>query len=325
MRFSSPAIIGGLCLILSGCQAATANDKNEVREQPMAKIIPHRLEKHGHVRIDNYYWLNQRDNPGVLEYLQAENEYTSKVMAPARDLEEKLFEEIKGRIKQTDMSVPYKKDGYYYYTRYEEGKEYPIHCRKKESLEAPEEVMIDANVLAEGHEYFAVGGRAVSSAQDILAYATDTLGRRIYTIAFKNLDTGEFLEDMIPAVTGNMAWANDNRTLFYSRQDPTTLRSYQIYRHVLGTDPAQDELVLDLDTVPKVKQVNPKIESILVQLHSARSLGNMASFAKQRDMKIHSEIVWAGARARDQSCSKIRMASRSPDFSRIYKSSIASR
>lgn len=245
MRFSSPAIIGGLCLILSGCQAATANNKNEVMEQPMAKIIPHRLEKHGHVRIDNYHWLNQRDNPGVLEYLQAENEYTSKVMAPARDLEEKLFEEIKGRIKQTDMSVPYKKDGYYYYTRYEEGKEYPIYCRKKESLEAPEEIMIDANVLAEGHEYFAVGGWAVSSAQDILAYATDTLGRRIYTIHFKKLTSGELLEDMIPAVTGNVAWANDNRTLFYSRQDPTTLRPYQIYRHVLGTDTAKDKLVYE--------------------------------------------------------------------------------
>ena len=245
MRFSIPAIIGSLCLILSGCHANITIDKNEVREQPMAKIIPHRLEKHGHVRIDDYYWLNQRDNPEVLEYLKAENEYTAGVMAAAGDLEEKLFEEIKGRIKQTDMSVPYKKDGYYYYTRFEEGKEYPVYCRKKESLEAREEVMIDANVLAEGHEYFSVGGRAVSPGQNIMAYAVDTLGRRIYTLHFKNLDTGELLEDSIPAVTGNMAWANDNRTLFYSRQDAETLRPCRIYRHALGTDTAGDRLVYE--------------------------------------------------------------------------------
>jgi len=245
VRFPCPVIIAGSCFILSICQAATANDKNEMIKEPMAKIIPHRLEKHGHVRIDNYYWLNQRDNPEVLEYLQAENEYTGKVMAAAGNLEEKLFEEIKARIKQTDMSVPYKKNDYYYYTRFEEGKEYPIYCRKKESLEAAEEVMIDANVLARGHEYFAVGGWTVSSGRNLLAYAVDTLGRRIYTIRFKNLDNGELLEDSIPGVTGNMAWASDNRTLFYSRQDPSTLRSYQIYRHALGTETAEDRLVYE--------------------------------------------------------------------------------
>jgi len=245
VRFPCPVIIAGSCFILSICQAATANDKNEMIKEPMAKIIPHRLEKHGHVRIDNYYWLNQRDNPEVLEYLQAENEYTGKVMAAAGNLEEKLFEEIKARIKQTDMSVPYKKNDYYYYTRFEEGKEYPIYCRKKESLEAAEEVMIDANALARGHEYFAVGGWTVSSGRNLLAYAVDTLGRRIYTIRFKNLDNGELLEDSIPGVTGNMAWASDNRTLFYSRQDPSTLRSYQIYRHALGTETAEDRLVYE--------------------------------------------------------------------------------
>ncbi len=212
---------------------------------PMAQVKPQILEKHGHVRTDPYYWLNDRENPDVIAYLTTENEYTEAVMAPRKPLEENLFEEIKGRIKQTDLSVPYKLDDYYYYSRFEEGKEYPIFCRKKESLEADEHIMIDANVLAEGHEYFSIGGMTISFEQNLLAYATDTQGRRIYTIQFKNLDTEELLSDTITGVTGNMAWANDNRTLFYSRQDPTTLRSYQICRHVLGEDPAQDVLVYE--------------------------------------------------------------------------------
>ncbi len=211
----------------------------------MAKVIPKKLEKHGHVRVDNYYWLNERENPDVLEYLKAENEYTEAVMAHAKDLEEALFEEIKGRIKQTDMSVPYKLDDYYYYTRYEEGQEYRIYCRKKDSLEGNEEIMLDVNKLAEGHEYFQVRRTTVSSGQNLLAYAVDTVGRRFYTIYFKNLETGETLQDKVPRVTGNMAWAEDNQTLFYSKQDPTTLRSYQIYRHSLGTDPSQDKLVYE--------------------------------------------------------------------------------
>ncbi|MFQ5929528.1 MAG: S9 family peptidase [Acidobacteriota bacterium] len=233
-------IVGALCLIIFfGCQSTT--DKGSA--VPMAKIVPKKLEKHGHVRTDNYYWLNERENPEVIKYLEAENEYTEAVMAHTRDLQETLFKEIKGRIKQTDMSVPYKRDDYFYYTRFEEGKEYPIYCRKLESLDGSEEILLDVNVMSKGHEFFRVGSRVVSSGQDLLAYSVDTVGRRIYTIHIKNLTTGKFLEDVIPRVTGNMAWANDNKTLFYAKQHPTTLRSYQIYRHVLGTDPAEDELV----------------------------------------------------------------------------------
>ncbi len=212
---------------------------------PIAQAKPETLEKHGHVRTDPYYWLNDRENPDVISYLTAENEYTAAVMANRKPLEEELFEEIKGRIKQTDLSVPYKLDDYYYYSRFEEGKEYPIFCRKKESLEADEHIILDANVLAEGHEYFAIGGMTISFEQNLLAYATDTQGRRIYTIEFKNLETGELLGDTIAGVTGNMAWANDNRTLFYSTQDPTTLRSHQICRHLLGEDPSNDVRVYE--------------------------------------------------------------------------------
>ena len=210
---------------------------------PLAKAIPTILEKHGQSRVDEYYWLSERENPDVLTYLSEENDYARNIMASRAEFEETLFEEIKGRIRQTDASVPYRLDDYYYYTRYEEKREYPLYCRKRETLEAPEEVMLDANVLAEGHEFFSIGGMAISFAQDLLAYAFDTQGRRIYTIRFKNLVTGEWLDDVLENATGNVAWANDNRTLFYGKQDPVTLRAYQVCRHRVGDDPSADALV----------------------------------------------------------------------------------
>ncbi len=212
----------------------------------MVKRIPMKLEQHGHVRIDDYYWLRERDNPEVIAYLNAENEVAEKELAHTKALEEKLFAEIKGRFKQTDMSVPYKRDDFFYYTRYEEGKEYPIYARKRDSLDQPEEIMLDVNVLAQGHEFFSIGGSAVSSGQDLLAYAIDTQGRRINTTYIKNLTTGETFPDTLLNVTENLTWANDNKTLFYARQDET-LRAYQIWRHVLGTDPSRDQLVFQED------------------------------------------------------------------------------
>jgi len=214
-------------------------------EAPVAKVEPEELEKHGHTRVDDYYWLKQRDEENVLAYLNAENDYTEAVTEPVKSLKDKLFQEIKGRIKQDDNSPPYLDNGYYYYTRYATGKDYPIYCRKKGSLDAPEEIMLDANQLAEGHDFFSVGGWTVSEDNRLLAYAEDTVGRRIYTIKVKNLETGEALGDVIPQVTGNLAWANDNQTLFYAKQDPETLRSHRIYRHQLGDDPAQDALVFE--------------------------------------------------------------------------------
>jgi oligopeptidase B len=211
----------------------------------MVKRIPTRLEKHGHVRIDDYYWLRERDNPEVIAYLKAENDHAEKQMSHAKALQEKLFAEIKGRIKQTDMSVPFRLDDYFYYTRYEEGKEYPLYARKRGSLDQPEEIMLDANVLAVGHEFFSIGGWSVSFEHNLLAYAVDTQGRRMFTSYVKDLTTGRLLQDIIADVTENLVWANDNRTLFYSKQDPTTLRPFRIYRHVLGTDRNQDQLVFE--------------------------------------------------------------------------------
>ena len=235
----------GLCAATTPQAAAQERAVAQVVTPPAARAIPQRLEAHGDVRIDNYYWLNQRDNPEVIAYLEAENAYTEAVMAHTQGLQEALFEEIRGRIKETDLSVPYRKGDYFYYVRWEEGKDYPIYARKRGSLEAAEEIMIDVNELAEGYGFTSVRFPEVSHGQNLIAFAHDTVGRRFYNIRFKNLDTGEMLEDEIPQVTANVAWANDNRTVFYARQDPVTLRRYQIYRHVLGTDPAEDELVYE--------------------------------------------------------------------------------
>lgn len=225
--------------------ASPAAAQKQKAKPPKAEIKPEKLEIHGHTRVDNYYWLRERENPAVIDYLKAENAYTEAIMAHTEDLQEQLFEEIKGRIKQDDASVPYKLDDYYYYTRFEDGKNYPIYCRKKGSLDAEEQVMLDVNVMAEGYGFFNVRGVEVSSNQNLVAFAVDTVGRRVYTMHIKNLETGEVLPDRVPAMTGNIAWANDNKTLFYAKQDPTTLRSYQIYRHVLGSDPAEDTLVFE--------------------------------------------------------------------------------
>jgi len=222
-----------------------AGGQEELMPPPIAQVIPEELEKHGDVRVDNYFWLREREDPEVIAYLEAENEYTAAVMAHTEELREELFEEIKGRIKQTDLSVPFKLDDYFYYTKTEEGKEYPVYARKRGSLDADEEILIDVNEMAEGHGFTSVPRPAISYEQNIMAFAADTVGRRFYTIRFKNLDSGELLDDKIEPVTASVAWANDNRTLFYTKQDPVTLRSFQVYRHVLGTDPAEDQLVYE--------------------------------------------------------------------------------
>jgi oligopeptidase B len=238
-------------------------------QPPVAKVIPKTLEKFGHVRTDNYYWLRERENPEVRKYLDAENRYTAAVMARSASLQAKLFAEFKGRIKQTDISVPYRKDGYYYYSRMEAGKEYPIYCRRKGSLDAPEQIMLDVNQLAAGHRFCSAPPPEISSGQNLAAYAVDTVGRRFYTIYFKNLDTGELLKDAIGNVTPDLAWANDNKTLFYARQHPTTLRYYRIYRHELGTDPASDQLVYE--------EKDPTFDAFVTKTKSRKYLMIVAS------------------------------------------------
>jgi oligopeptidase B len=212
---------------------------------PTAKKVAKELTIHGDTRTDNYYWLNQREDQEVIDYLTAENEYKEEILSHTKDFQEKLFEEIKGRIKQDDQSVPYKENGYFYITRYEEGQEYPIYSRKKGSLDAEEEIMLNVNELAKPYSFFNVGGRSVSPDNKLLAYGEDTLSRRIYTIKFKNLETGEMLDDTIEGTTGGAVWAADNQTVFYNMKDPTTLRGYKIMRHKLGTPSSEDVVVFE--------------------------------------------------------------------------------
>ena len=212
---------------------------------PIAIKKPQLLEIHGHQRQDPYYWMNDRENQEVIDYLNAENAYLTEVMKPTEELQNQLFEEMKGRIKEQDESVPYYKSGYFWYTRYEKGSEYPIFCRKLGSLEALEEIILDVNTLAIGKSYFQVAQAATSTNQKILAFAADEVGRRIYTIHFKNLETQEILEDQIPEVTGNFVWAADQASIFYSKQDPETLRSFQIYKHLLGSPSSTDQLIYE--------------------------------------------------------------------------------
>ena len=200
---------------------------------------------HGAERVDEYYWLRDdtRQDPAMLAYLNAENAYADALMAPLKPLQDKLYDEVVARIKQDDSSVPYRERGYWYYTRYETGQDYPVHARREGSMDAAEEVLLDVNAMAAGKDYYAIGGRDVSQDNRLLAYADDSNGRRQYTIRFKDLVTGKTLPDAIPGSSGDMAWADDNRTLFYVENDPETLLTTRVKKHVLGTDPKGDALV----------------------------------------------------------------------------------
>ncbi|MFN3952099.1 MAG: S9 family peptidase [Thermaurantimonas sp.] len=203
-------------------------------QPPVAEKIPKLLEVHGDRRVDYYYWLNERENPKVIEYLTAENAYTDAVFSQLKPLKDKIFNELKSRIKEDESSVPYERNGYYYYYRYESGKEYPIYCRKRGSLESEEEVMLDQNELAEGKKFHSIGGLAVSFDNRLLAFSEDTVGRRQYMIRFKNLESGEFLSQTIANTTGQAVWAKDNKTVFYTIKD-AALRSYKVIKFDLET------------------------------------------------------------------------------------------
>ena len=235
---------GILCVIFASSFAQTnKTSMNNALKPPVATIKPTKLEKHGDIRIDNYFWLNQRENPDVISYLEEENAYYKKMTSSTVAFQQSLFEEMRARIKEDDEMVPYLYNGYYYIRRFETGQGYPIYARKKETLEAPEEILFDCNKLADGHAYFNLGSMSVSRDNKFAAYSTDVVGRRIYTIRIKNLTTNELLKDVLENVTGTAVWANDNKTIFYTRQDEMTLRSDKVYKHVLGTDPKNDEVV----------------------------------------------------------------------------------
>lgn len=211
---------------------------------PKAKQQPHELKKHGDTRIDHYFWMNDRENPEVIDYLKAENAYCDAQMAHTKAFQKDLFEEMKARIKEDDSSVPYKYNGYWYITKFEKGKDYPIYTRKKDSLDNPEELLFDCNVMAKDHSYFKLVGISISPDNNLVSYGIDTTGRRNYTIYVKDITTGTLKKDEILHTTGSSTWANDNKTLFYTKKDEVTLRAYQIFKHQLGNQQA-DELIYE--------------------------------------------------------------------------------
>ena len=241
-------------IFASGCKSD--NHMNKDLKAPSAEKQAKSLTIHNSTRIDNYFWMRLTDEQKTAKnkdnqtqkveaYLNAENEYFDKVTASTNNFQKELFEEMKGRIKEDDTSVPYFRNNYFYITRFEKGSQYPIYSRKKESLEVDEEILFDVNQEALEHEYFQLGALNVSPDNKLVAFATDTVSRRQYTIQIKNLETGELLTDKIENTTGGSVWSNDNKTLFYTKKDPLTLRSSSIYRHILGTDASEDVIVFE--------------------------------------------------------------------------------
>lgn len=231
-----------MSIILVSCTQSNTN----IMKQPEAKKVAKQLIIHGHSRIDNYYWLNDSENTEVIDYLNDENAYTKHVMKNTEALQDKIYNEIVGRIKQTDVSVPYDYNGYSYFTKFEKGKEYPNYCRKKLTADSEEMTFLNGNKLAIGHSYFHIGDWEFSTDNSLLAYSLDTVSRRKYDIYFKNIESGKQYDEIISNTTGNVVWANDNQTVFYEVKD-NTLRSYRIYKHKIGTSVESDILVYEED------------------------------------------------------------------------------
>ena len=230
---------------LFACDTKTNKSMSELPNAPIAKQIPKNLTTHDDVRVDEYYWLNDRENPEVIDYLNAENDFYEAHTAHTKKFQTSLFEEMKSRIKEDDSSVPYKYNGYWYITKYEKGKDYPIYTRKKGTLEAEEELLFDCNEMAKDHSYFRLVGLNINPNNDLVSYGIDTTGRRQYTLYIKDLKTNLVFKDKISNTTGGSTWANDNKTLFYTLKDETTLRSEAIYKHQLDTDQKSDELIYE--------------------------------------------------------------------------------
>jgi len=222
-------------------------NKNEIKLKknypPFPKKKPKNLKKFDSIRVDNYYWLKNRNDPDVIKYLEKENDYYEKKTSHTKEFQDKIFKEIKNRIKEDDKSVPYFLNGYWYITKFKKDKDYPIYVRKKETLDSKEQILFDCNFLAKNYDFFNLSNIKISPDNKLAAYSIDTVSRRLYTIKIKNLKTGEFLNDCIDNTSGNFAWGNDNTTLFYTNRDSETLRNDKIYKHVLGTNSKDDELV----------------------------------------------------------------------------------
>ena len=271
----------------------SCNMKKNIKE-PIAEKIEKKLSIHGETRIDEYYWLNQRGDKKVINYLNAENSYRDNYMKDYKGLEDELFQEIKSRIKEDDSSVPYLDNGYYYYTRYEKGKQYPIYCRKKENLEAKEEVLIDANIMSEGYDYFRVGDIEISPDDKVMAYSIDTLSRRIYTIYFMNLETREVHKENIKNTSGSITWANNSKTLFYNLKDIETLRTDRVMMHNLNSNSTDKEIFFEEDETFSVYTYKTKNDKYIIIGSSAtlsQEFRYVSADSPNKDFKIFQKRV----------------------------------
>ncbi|MGP8308685.1 S9 family peptidase [Vibrio sp. YIC-376] len=255
MRFTLTTLAVSLAL-LAGCSNQGTSPMNHhsqsqlIAQQtpaPVAKKVPHAMTIHGNTRIDNYYWMrdDERKDPDVLQHLEQENQYTETVLEHTEELQQQLFEEIKGRIAKDDNSVPVRKGNYFYSSEVSGDNEYEVHLRAKDFAGTDKSVILDVNELAKDHDFFSVSGLHISPNEKLLAYGEDTLSRRIYTIKIKDLSTDQYLKDEIEGASSAIAWQNDNQAFYYIKKDPKTLLGYQVYRHVLGTPQSTDELIYE--------------------------------------------------------------------------------
>ena len=237
--------------------------KNNLKE-PSAEKIVKKLTIHGDTRVDEYYWMNKRDDKKVIDYLNSENSYRDEYMKSYKGLEEEIFQEIKSRIKEDDSSVPYLDNGYYYYTRYEKDKQYPIYCRKKENLSNKEEILIDANVMSKGYEYYRVGDIEISPDNKTMAFSIDTLSRRIYTIYFMDLESRKIHKNEITNTSGSITWTNDNQSIFYNLKDIETLRTDKVMMHKLNSEDSDKEIFYEKDETFSVYSYKTKNEKFII-------------------------------------------------------------
>jgi oligopeptidase B len=262
---------------------------------PLAAIRPHTVNSPNGTRTDPYYWLrdDERSNPDVLDYLRQENAYREQSMLGSKPLENALYDEIVGRLKQDDSTVPYRKNGYWYSTRYEPGKEHPIFVRRKLTLDASEEILLDANVHAVGHGYYRIGTLEISPDSSWLAYCEDTTGRRQFNLRFKNLGTGEIQPIVIPDVESDVAWCNDNRTVLYVEKDPETLLGIYVKKHVLGTDAGQDMLIFEQTDKSFYTGISKSKSDAYIFLHMESTLSSEWRYASADDAELRFETFMA--------------------------------
>lgn len=297
-------LLTSVIFVLNSCKKKIAMNFDTTFKAPAAEKIPYQLKKHGDIRIDDYYWMKERENPEVIDYLERENDYYHKMTESTESFREDLFEELKGRIKEDDESVPYFLNGYWYITRFEKGNQYPIYTRKKDSLSATEEILFDCNQMAKGHDYFRLVGINVSPDNTKVIYGVDTNSRRKYTLYVKELTTNTVLETKISNTTGGSAWASDNDHFFYVHKDPQTLRSEKIFRHKITDPEAQDPLIFHEkdETFSVYVQESKSNEYIFISSYS--TLTSEYQFIKAEEPLANFQLIQKRTRGLEYSVSQ---------------------